>query len=455
MKNALHVVILAAGQGTRMYSTVPKVLHKLAGKALLHHVLDTAISLEPETVHVVFGHGGEQVKAECENYKINWVHQAEQKGTGHAVGLALSDIPDNARVLVLYGDVPLLSADTLSRFQQTQDQIRILTAALDDPFGYGRILRQENRVIGIVEQKDASVEQLKINEINSGIMLAEANVLRMLLMEITSDNSQRELYLTDIVQIATEKNIHVDSFKVADVDEIQGINNKRQLVNLERRYQLNKAEKLLDSGVHLFDSERIDIRGSLICGKDVSIDINCVFQGDVELGDNVSIAPNCIITNSKIAAGTNIKANTIIEDSIVGENAIIGPFARLRPGAELSSEVHIGNFVEVKNSVVQQASKINHLSYVGDSDIGENVNIGAGTITCNYDGANKHRTVIGDDVFIGSGTELVAPVKVGNGATTGAGSTISKDIISGSLAVARAKQISIENWQRPSKKKSK
>lgn len=452
MTKALHVVVLAAGQGKRMYSNLPKVLHQLAGKALLHHVLDTAQSLEPEQIHVVYGHGGEQVKSACTEFKVEWVHQAEQKGTGHAVGLAIKNIPDEARVLILYGDVPLLGKETLLSLLDSTKELCILTAELDNPFGYGRIIREGNQIIGIVEQKDASESEQLINEINSGIMLADVDKLKALLLQVDSNNSQGELYLTDVVGIANNSGVTVDSSIVQNVDEIMGVNNKGQLHDLERKYQLKIARGLLEQGVHLYDAARIDIRGSLSCGKNVSIDINCVFEGNISLGDDVVVSANCFISNSHVSNGVTIKPNSIIEDSEIGESSIVGPYARLRPGAKLSKEVHIGNFVEVKNSNINDGSKVNHLSYVGDSDVGSSVNIGAGTITCNYDGANKHRTVIGDNVFIGSGTELIAPVKVGNGATTGAGSSISKDVPAGHLDVTRSKQISIANWQRPKKK---
>lgn len=450
----LHVIILAAGQGKRMYSSLPKVLHELAGKPLLHHVIDTSLEINPEKIHVVFGHGGEVVKSSCTNYDINWVHQPEQNGTGHAVDLALAQIPEGKKCLVLYGDVPLLKSQRLHDFIQKCNRIGILTAILGDPTGYGRILRQEGHISGIVEQRDASVAQAEIREINTGIMMAESNLLKSLLDNVDDNNDQGEIYLTDVVALAHAQEIEINSLVVHDVFEISGVNNKKQLAELERHHQYSQAIKLMENGVQLMDPTRIDIRGSLECGKDVVIDANCIFIGDVTIGNGVHIGPGNLIINSKLESGVEVKANCVIESAYIGESAIIGPFARLRPEASLGENTHIGNFVEIKKSTVGSGSKINHLSYIGDSEVGKNVNIGAGTITCNYDGANKHKTIIQDNVFIGSGNELVAPIIVGQGATTGAGSTLAKDVPEKQLTLARSKQRSLAGWRRPVKKKS-
>lgn len=452
MNKGLHIIILAAGQGTRMHSPLPKVLHKLAGKPLLHHVLDTAIKLQPDKIHVVHGHDGVAVMDACQPYDINWILQETQSGTGHAVDIALREIPEDSNSLILYGDVPLLSTGTLKGLIAASDRLGILSAMSGNPFGYGRIIRESGHVTGIVEESDASQEQRKIHEINTGVLFADSKLLQSLLKAVDCNNSQGEFYLTDTISMAHARDITVDSLMVQDEREVAGVNTRRQLADVERYYQLQKVNELMDAGVHILDPGRMDIRGSLSCGRAVVIDVNCIFCGRVILGDEITIGPNTIISESTIASGVEIKANCIIESATVGKGSIIGPYARLRPGTELASQVHIGNFVEVKNSSIGDASKINHLSYIGDSDIGCGVNIGAGTITCNYDGAHKHRTTIGDHVFIGSGNELIAPITIGDGATTGAGSTLTEDVPARQLSLSRSSQKNIADWKRPVKK---
>ena len=459
MRDELHVVILAAGAGRRMHSARPKVLHRLGGRPLLRHVLDTAMRLRPRAVRVVYGHGGEAVKAACEQYAakdsakhpITLVRQARQEGTGHAVALALVGVPAAARAVVLYGDVPMLTAATVAALLELPQELAILSARPADPDGYGRVVKEGGRVVGIVEQKDAEPEQRRIGEVNSGVMAGAAGLMRELLDAVGRDNRQGERYLTDIVALARKRRIEVGCLTVADAAEVAGVNDGLQLAAMERRYQLAQARRLLEQGVLLLDPARFDARGELVCGRDVRIDINCVFNGAVTLGDGADIGPHCVIGDSTIGRGVQVRAYSLLEGAVVGDNAIIGPYARLRPGADLAERVHIGNFVEVKNSVIKPGSKVSHLSYIGDSELGGDVNIGAGTITCNYDGAAKHRTIIGDDVFIGSGCELVAPLTVGDGATIGAGSTISRDVAAGCLEISRAKQRSILGWRRPRK----
>ncbi len=451
---SLEIVILAAGQGTRMRSTLPKVLHPLAGRPLLEHVIGTARQLEARAIHVVYGHGGELVRERLGGLDVNWVEQAEQLGTGHAVAQAMPAVGDDARVLVLYGDVPLIGADTLRRLAvAAADGLGLLTAELDDPTGYGRILRDgEGRVVGIVEHKDASPEQLAIREINTGFLAAAAADLRRWLGALSNDNAQGEYYLTDIVGMATAEGLPVNAVPPGAIDEILGVNDRAQLAHLERAFQRREAERLMRAGTTLLDPARFDLRGSLQAGCDVTIDVNCVFEGEVVLGDEVRIGPNCLLRNVRVADRVEILANCVIEDAVIGAGARIGPFARIRPGTRLAEQVHIGNFVEVKNADIGAGSKVNHLSYVGDADIGSRVNVGAGTITCNYDGAYKHRTVIGDDAFIGSDTQLVAPVKVGAGATIGAGTTLTKDAPPGELTLSRVPQQTRKGWKRPVKK---
>ena len=453
----LNVVILAAGQGKRMHSALPKVLHPLAGKPLLGHVLDTARALHATRICVVYGHGGEQVRTALDAPDITWVMQEPQLGTGHAVLQAIPhlDAVSSAPTLVLYGDVPLISVATLHRLLDAarDGTLALLTAHLDNPHGYGRIVRKTGKVTCIVEEKDADEAQRGIHEINTGILVAPTAALARWLPMLGKQNAQGEYYLTDIVALAVREGLPIVTAHPDTTWETEGVNSKLQLAALERVHQRNQATALLEAGVTLADPARIDIRGELICGRDVSIDVNCVFEGRVELADKVSIAANCVIKNSRIATGARIAPFCHIEDAIVGADSVIGPYARLRPGAELGCDVHIGNFVEVKNSTIDDHSKANHLAYIGDATIGQRVNVGAGTITCNYDGANKWRTVIEDDVFIGSDTQLVAPVTVGRGATLGAGTTLTRDAPPDQLTVSRAKQVSIAGWKRPVKQK--
>ncbi|SNS10003.1 UDP-N-acetylglucosamine pyrophosphorylase /glucosamine-1-phosphate N-acetyltransferase [Noviherbaspirillum humi] len=451
----MNVVILAAGMGKRMQSALPKVLHPLAGKPLLSHVIDTARTLSPSRLCVIYGHGGEAVPQAMQAADLSFAKQEPQLGTGHAVMQALPHLDDDAPTLVLYGDVPLTSAASLRQLLDSagQDKLAILTVSLDDPTGYGRIVRSGGGISRIVEQKDASEEERAIREVNTGIMVAPTRQLRRWLQTLSNDNAQGEYYLTDIVARAVADDVPVVSAQPAHVWETLGVNSKVQLAELERIHQRNIANALLEAGVTLADPARIDVRGSLKAGRDVSIDVGCVFEGEVELADGVAIGAHCVIRNARIAAGAVIRPFCHIEDAVVGPQSQIGPYARLRPGTELGEDVHIGNFVEVKNSQVAAHSKANHLAYVGDATVGSRVNIGAGTITCNYDGANKFRTVIEDDVFIGSDTQLVAPVRVGRGATLGAGTTLTKDAPEGKLTVSRPKQLTIEGWQRPVKLK--
>ncbi len=451
----LGVVVLAAGQGTRMRSTLPKVLHRLADRPLLGHVLDTARALAPERIVVVYGHGGELVPATQAAPDLVWIEQAEQLGTGHAVAQALPALDGLDRVLVLYGDVPLIGADTLRDLIQagSDTDLALLTARLDDPTGYGRIVRDpQRRVERIVEQKDASPEERAITEINTGFLVATRERLAAWLSRVGNRNAQGEYYLTDIVALAAAEGVEVHTAQPAEPDETLGVNDRLQLAYLERRYQQAQAQRLMREGVTLRDPARFDLRGRLTAGRDVEIDINVLVEGEVSLGNGVVIGAGSVIRNSRIGDGVRIKEHCVIEDADIGPGCQIGPFARIRPDTRLADQVHIGNFVEIKKSEVGSGSKINHLSYVGDTTVGQGVNIGAGTITCNYDGANKHRTEIGDHAFIGSDTQLVAPVKVGAGATIGAGSTITSDTPPDTLTLSRAEQRSIRGWRRPVKK---
>lgn len=450
----LNIVILAAGKGTRMYSDLPKVLHTVGGKPILGHVLDCAKSLNPHKIIVVYGFGGETVKQAFANETITWVNQAEQHGTGHAVQQAVPHLDADADTLILLGDVPLIDAEACRQLiTQAENKLAILSFNKADPTGYGRIVRNAAfGVTAIVEHKDATEEQHKITEVNTGIMAMPNAHLVQWLSNLTNNNAQGEYYLTDIVALAVKDNVDVVAEITPDEWSVTGINSKTDQAQIERVYQSRYANNLLKQGVTLRDPVRLDVRGSLSCGRDIEIDINCVFEGKVVLGDNVKIGANCVIKNAQIEAGTQIAPFTHIDDTAIGENVRIGPFARLRPGTTLAANTHIGNFVELKNAQVDIGSKVNHLSYVGDSTVGKNVNIGAGTITCNYDGANKFRTVIEDDAFIGSDSQLVAPVTIGRGATIAAGSTITRDAPADQLTFCRAKeQRSIVGWKRPQK----
>lgn len=456
----LHVVVLAAGKGSRMRSSIPKVLHQVAGKSLLGHVLDSALELQPEQVHIVVGHGKDQVisafAAHPNKHQVSWVEQQQQLGTGHAVSQAMPGIPKQANVLMLTADVPLISSSTIAALESAMahHSLALLTAQVDEPFGLGRITRdQSDAVTGIVEEKDATQEQRQITEINSGIMCARAECLVQWLAEIDNDNAQQEFYLTDIVKLAAAGGDPITALQPRATFEVAGINSRSQLADAERIFQGLQAQRLMDSGVTLLDPSRVDIRGEVEIGEDTIIDINVVIQGPTKIGSNVSIAPNCVITQSTLQDNVVVHANTVIENALLGKGVNVGPFARLRPGTELADNVKIGNFVETKNAQLATGAKVNHLSYVGDATIGRNTNIGAGVITCNYDGANKHKTIIGDDVFVGSDSQLVAPVSIADGATIGAGSTITSNVEKNQLAISRAKQRQIDGWQRPQKKK--
>ncbi|MEH6433428.1 bifunctional UDP-N-acetylglucosamine diphosphorylase/glucosamine-1-phosphate N-acetyltransferase GlmU [Massilia sp. DD77] len=457
----MNVVILAAGMGKRMQSALPKVLHPLAGKPLLQHVIDTARSLKPSKLCVIYGHGGAAVPemvgklAESTGAAIDTALQQPQLGTGHAVMQAVPQIDENVPTLVLYGDVPLTTADSLRRLVEAagSDKLAILTVEQANPFGLGRIVRENGNIVRIVEEKDANEAERAIREINSGIMVIPTRRLKSWLESLSNNNAQGEYYLTDIVAKAVLEGVPVVSAQPSAEWEVAGVNSKVQLAELERRHQLNIAIALLEKGVTLMDPARIDVRGELVCGRDVVIDVGCVFEGRVELADGVTVGPNCVLVNTRIGAGATIKPFCHLEDAVVGDKSQIGPYARLRPGTQLGEDVHVGNFVEIKNSTVAAHSKANHLAYVGDATVGSRVNIGAGTITCNYDGANKFRTVIEDDAFIGSDSQLVAPVTVGAGATLGAGTTLTKDAPAGKLTISRPKQMTVENWKRPVKVK--
>jgi bifunctional UDP-N-acetylglucosamine pyrophosphorylase/glucosamine-1-phosphate N-acetyltransferase len=452
----LDVVVLAAGQGKRMRSDLPKVLHPLAGRALLAHVIDTARALSPRKTIVVHGHGADQVRAAFPEGDLEWVLQAEQLGTGHAVQQAMPKVDAKSMVVILYGDVPLVRAESLKRLiDAAGDGVAVMTTELDDPKGYGRIVRQPSgRVERIVEDKDASDKERAIREINAGFMALSAARLGAWLKKIGNKNAQGEYYLTDVVTLAVGEGVPVHAVKIADADEVAGVNSKRELAALERAYQRRQAAKLLEAGVTIADPARIDIRGSLECGRDVAIDVNCVFEGKVSLGDGVRVGPNCVLRNVSIGAASEVFAFSHLEDSQVGAKCRLGPYARLRPGSTLAEDVHIGNFVEVKASRLGKSSKANHLTYIGDAEVGERVNVGAGTITCNYDGAAKHKTIIEDECFIGSDATLVAPVRIARGSYIGAGSTINKDTPAGQLTVARARQVAIPGWKPPKKTKA-
>jgi len=451
---AVSIIVLAAGQGKRMHSLLPKVMQPLAGKPLLQHVVDTSVEVGADDICVVYGHGGDAVPAAFAGQKLRWALQAEQLGTGHAVQKAMPETPDGNRVMILFGDVPLLRPETLRRMLETcgADEVAVLTVDMEDPFGYGRIIRAGGNVTRNVEEKDATDEERAVTEINSGVMVCPAGRLKGWLLGLDNRNSQGEYYLADVIGLAVADGCIVHGVKTDSWVEVMGINDKKQLAEAERALQARLVEELMTQGVGFADPARVDIRGSLNCGKDVYIDANAVFEGEVTLGDKVRIESNNLIRDSQIGSGTIVHPNCHIESAKIGDDCEIGPFSRLRPGAELADNVKVGNFVEIKKSTIASGSKVNHLTYIGDTDIGKGVNVGAGTITCNYDGANKHRTTIGDNVFIGSGVELVAPVDVGAGATIGAGSTISKFAPADELTVERATQVSVPGWKRPKKK---
>ncbi len=456
----LEVIILAAGKGTRMRSSLPKVLHPLAGKPMLLHVLQTAAWLKPKKIHVVVGHGSDQVQAAVDqsglSASINWVEQKQQNGTGHAVAQAMPSVAKNAVVLVMAGDVPLIQADTLKDLTKVETGIHLLTIDLPQPHGFGRIIRQDDgHVCAIVEEKDASEAQRAISEINTGLMAMPAAQLKDWLSHLDNNNAQGEYYLTDVIALAHADKQVVTAVVTDKQDEVTGINSRAELAQLERAYQLQLAHHYMAQGVSFADPARVDFRGDCAFGQDVHVDVNVVFAGEVRIGADVHIGPNTVITDSVIEDGCVVEANCVIEKAVLNHNCTVGPFARLRPETVLQQGARIGNFVEIKKSTIGVGSKVNHLSYVGDSEVGENVNIGAGVITCNYDGANKHQTIIGDNVFVGSDCQLVAPVTIATGATIGAGSTIVKDVKAGQLALSRSAQRAIEGWQRPSKRTKK
>jgi bifunctional UDP-N-acetylglucosamine pyrophosphorylase/glucosamine-1-phosphate N-acetyltransferase len=452
---SLAVIILAAGKGTRMRSALPKVLHRLSGTPMVAHVVAAARALAPESISIVYGHGGEAVRAALPDDDLKWVQQTEQLGTGHAVNQAMPDLHED-RVMILYGDVPLIQPDTLRRClsQVDDNSLCLITLNMDDPSGYGRILRDDTgNVCRIVEQKDASMEQLCITEINTGILACPRAFLARVLPTLSNNNAQGEYYLTDVIALAAGQKLVVNSVQPTHKWEVDGINDRVQLARLERIHQRLLAERLMRDGVSLRDPARLDVRGQVESGQDVSIDINVVLEGQVVLGEGVSIGPNCVIRDAVIGAGSVIHANSVIDTAEIGENCTVGPFARLRPGATLACDVHVGNFVEIKKTTLGEGSKVNHLTYLGDAVVGRGVNVGAGTITCNYDGINKWPTRIGDGAFIGSNTSLVAPVTIGRNATIGAGSVITHDVNADQLGVARGHQRNLDGWQRPLKQK--
>lgn len=449
----LTTIIMAAGKGTRMKSAKPKVLQPLAGKPLLQHVLETAKKINSQKNIVIYGFEGEQVKNAFKDEPIDWVHQAEQLGTGHAVQMTLPVLPKTGKSLILSGDVPLIGTDTLAKLTTTNSPFAMLTLELDNPFGLGRIMRKDGKVVAIIEEKDATDAQKQISEINSGVYCVDNEILHKYLNNLNNNNAQGEYYLTDIVKMAVDSGIEIATVSPQFTFEIEGVNDRLQLAHLERTWQIHQAQELMKQGVHLIDPTRFDLRGSLNVGKDVEIDINVIIEGDCEIGDNVKIGAGCILKNSKIASNTLIQPYSLFDNAIVGENNQIGPFARLRPQAITAKDVHIGNFVELKNTQMATGAKANHLAYLGDSTVGQRTNIGAGTITANYDGVNKFKTVIGDNAFVGSNSSLVAPVTIGDGATIGAGSVITKDTPADKLTLTRAKQTTVDSWQRPVKKK--
>jgi len=452
---SLSIIILAAGQGKRMHSDKPKVLNLLAGKPLLTHVYETAMKIEHRDIYIVYGCGGEQVKNTLKNSKVCWVKQEEQLGTGHAVQQVLPNIPKSDDILILYGDVPLISEASLIKLVKaaTNSGFSLLTAYFDEPYGYGRIVRDgDDNVTAIVEEKDATVEQQNICEVNAGFMVISAEILNLQIDSIKNKNKQNEYYLTDMVEIAVKNNIKVSPILAESAIEVQGINTRSQLSETERYYQIIQAHHLMDKGVGIIDPSRFDLRGELEVGLDNEIDVNVVMEGKLKLGNNNTISPNCVIKDTIIGNNVKIFANSVVENSIIGNDCRIGPFARIRPDSVLDDHVHVGNFVEIKKSSLGKKTKANHLSYIGDTEVGSCTNIGAGTITCNYDGANKHKTKIGDNVFVGSDVQLIAPVKIEDDSTIAAGSTITKDVDANSLAISRTEQKSVPSWERPKKK---
>ncbi|AAP96302.1 Bifunctional GlmU protein [[Haemophilus] ducreyi 35000HP] len=449
------VVILAAGKGTRMYSDLPKVLHPIAGKSMVKHVIDTVKQMDAKQIHLVYGHGGDLLKTHLKTEPLNWVLQAEQLGTGHAMQQAATFFADDENILMLYGDTPLITAQTLTRLiaAKPANGIALLTVELADPTGYGRIIRQNGSVVAIVEQKDASPTQLTICEVNTGVMVASGASFKKWLSRLNNQNAQGEYYITDIIAMANQEGYSVQAVQANTLMEVEGANNHLQLAALERFYQQTQAEKLLLSGVSLMDPHRFDLRGSLQYGKDIQIDVNVILEGEVKLGNRVRIGAGCILKNCVVGDDVDIKPYSVFENAIIGNKAQVGPFARLRPGAKLEAESHVGNFVEIKNAHIGKGSKVNHLAYVGDAEVGENCNLGAGVITCNYDGANKFKTTIGNNVFVGSDVQLIAPVNIADGATIGAGATITKNIAENELVISRVPQRHIQGWQRPTKKK--
>ena len=455
---SLSIVILAAGQGTRMRSDMPKVLHRLAGRTLLEHVYNAASALKHRDILIVYGYGGEQIRTQLEHLPVTWIKQAKQLGTGHAVEQAMPEIPDNDLVMILNGDVPMITSATLKQLVDAAREtgFGLLTATIDDPAGYGRIIRnKKGRVVRVVEEKDANGDEKSIPEINTGMMVLDVKSLKRWVNVLDNKNAKKEFYLTDIIEMAVKEGVGINTIEPGSAMEIKGVNNRGQLAEIERYYQFIQAHQLMRKGVTIMDPSRFDLRGDLEIREDTLIDINVLLEGRLKIGRNVSIGANCCIKNTIIADNVEILPNCVIENAIIGSGCRIGPFSRIRPGTELDENVHIGNFVEIKKSLIGKGTKINHLSYVGDSEVGRDVNIGAGAITCNYDGANKHKTVIEDNVFIGSDTQLIAPVKVGSGATIAAGTTITRDVKKGVLAISRVEQKSIKNWKRPKKKSVK
>ena len=451
----LSVVILAAGKGTRMYSDLPKVLHKVAGKPMVKHVIDTAKQLNAAQIHLIYGHGADLLKQRLADEPVNWVFQAEQLGTGHAMQQAAPFFADDENILMLYGDAPLITTETLQKLiaAKPENGIALLTVNLENPTGYGRIIRQDGNVTAIVEQKDANAEQLKITEVNTGVMVSDGASFKKWLARLDNNNAQGEYYMTDVIGLANQDGFKVVAVQATDMMEVEGANNRLQMAALERYFQRKQAQKLLLAGVSLTEPERFDLRGELEHGKDVEIDINVIIEGNVRLGNRVKIGAGCVLKNVEIADDVEIKPYSVLENAVVGEKAAIGPFSRLRPGAELAAETHVGNFVEIKQAKVGKGSKVNHLTYIGDAEIGRDCNIGAGVITCNYDGANKFKTVIGDNVFVGSDSQLIAPVTIADNVTVAAGATVTDNVEAGELVISRVRQRHIPNWKRPTKKK--